>query len=117
MNTPEYQKAYRLKNRAILIKRSKTFHQKRAKEHPSFINWQNMNLRCYYRSHNRYKYYGARGITVCPRWMTFSNFEHDFGYLKPIGDYTVDRIDNDKGYTLNNVRWLLRSKNKHHRGD
>lgn len=74
-----------------------------------------MMWRCYNKKHNRYRFYGARGIEVIESWHEFSEFEKDFGYSKPRGDYTIDRIDNDSDYTLGNVRWQLRKDNKIHK--
>lgn len=50
-----------------------------------------------------YRHYGARGITVDPRWENFQNFLADMGE-RPEG-MTLDRIDPDKGYSLDNCRW------------
>lgn len=50
-----------------------------------------------------YKYYGASGIAVCDRWLTFSNFLADMGY-RPEG-LTIDRIDNSRGYEPGNCQW------------
>jgi len=39
--------------------------------------WMGMLHRCYDSTHEEYKFYGARGIHVVPRWWTFSNFQKD----------------------------------------
>lgn len=64
-----------------------------------------MITRCKNPSNNRFKYYGARGIKVCERWLTFENFYADMGD-PPGPDYQLDREDNDGDYEPGNVRWM-----------
>lgn len=66
-----------------------------------------MKQRCNYKKSINYKNYGARGIKVSKRWDTFQNFLDDMGqsHSKHLDEYgavntTLDRIDNNKGYSL-----------------
>ncbi len=70
---------------------------------PTYYTWVCMRSRCYRKTDNRWKYYGARGIQVCARWFDFRNFLADMGE-KPDGK-TIDRINNSLHYMPYNCRW------------
>lgn len=62
-----------------------------------------MHSRCFNPEHASYRDYGGRGITVCPEWASFDQFFADMG--EPPEGLSLDRIDNNSGYTPHNCRW------------
>jgi hypothetical protein len=70
-----------------------------------YRKWSQMKTRCFNENTDHYKYYGARGITVCPEWLNdFICFYKDMG---PCPDgYSLERTNNDKGYSKENCQWI-----------
>lgn len=62
-----------------------------------------MKRRCYDPNNHKYQQYGARGIAVCERWMSFDNFLADMG-PKPAG-MTLERKNVNGHYTPKNCIW------------
>lgn len=80
-------------------------------DHPLYSTWRSMIERCSRKSHDAYRWYGARGITVCPEWSHFWTFVLDMGE-RPAGK-SLDRIDNDGPYAAWNCKWS--TKKEQHR--
>jgi hypothetical protein len=73
----------------------------------AYASWGRMMNRCYNKNGPDYKHYGGRGITVCKRWQQPENFINDMG--QPPDGLTLERKDNNKGYSKRNCVWAPRS--------
>lgn len=80
-------------------------------------SWAAMKSRCYNENDGKYYRYGARGITVCNEWrfdfMAFYNWSMANGYSEEL---TIDRRNNDIGYSPENCRWTDYTTQARNRG-
>ena len=71
-----------------------------------YKTWHNMIQRCTSPKIKAYKDYGGRGISVCEEWLDVRNFitwaEKTYPNIEGV---SLDRIDNDKGYSPENCTW------------
>lgn len=77
--------------------------------------WCGMKSRCNNINHFAYQYYGARGISVCDRWIySFENFLSDMGD-RPTPEHTLERKDSNGNYEPSNCIWatpVVQANNK-----
>ncbi len=71
--------------------------------------WARMKQRCMNPNCEDFKRYGARGITVCKKWISFEGFFEDMGGTYSPG-LELDRRDGKRGYEPENVRWATEAE-------
>jgi len=74
---------------------------------PEYKIYQAAKQRCTNPSSQRWPSHGGRGIK-----FLFSSFEEFITHIgrRPVGDYSLERIDNDGNYEQGNVKWATRSE-------
>jgi hypothetical protein len=96
---------------------AKHLHSRRGKVSSTYITWRSMQARCLNPNHKTYKDYGARGITITPRWLGlngFQNFIADMGE-RPLGMW-IERNDNNGHYTPDNCSWATPKQQRANQG-
>ena len=91
-------------NKEVLHNRAKHGHNRRNEKSITYRSWDKMMQRCYNQSAHEYRFYGAKGISVCDKWHDFANFLSDMGE-RPSARYSIDRIDPSGNYSADNCRW------------
>jgi hypothetical protein len=75
-----------------------------------------MKQRCLNDRAPNFKYYGAKGVTICDAWLAFESFFADMGEAP--ADCTLDRKEVDGHYEPTNCRWataVVQANNKRKR--
>ena len=88
---------------------------KNRKEIPEYLVWKGMRARCSTGCNSNHSY-KEKNIAVCERWNNFILFYNDMG-PRPSSKHSIDRENNNKGYSPDNCRWAIQKTQCENRGD
>ena len=81
--------------------------------------WHNMLSRCYNQASPYYKWYGAKGVSVCESWLTFSNFVNELPCVTGYEQYSKgEKVQLDKDasgsrvYSASTCAFISQSENR-----
>lgn len=86
---------------------SKQIHTKHGGTHTRLYHiWKGLFQRCYNTNCKEYKWYGAKGVKVCPEWKEDFSVFREWALLNGYTNkLTLDRINTNGDYEPNNCRW------------
>lgn len=99
-----------------IVKEKRTIHGK--SQTRIYGIWIDMKSRCYNENVKDFSRYGGRGITICPEWLgehgfeNFAKWSFENGYAENL---SIDRKDNDKGYSPDNCRWVTQKEQQNNK--
>lgn len=98
------------RNELLSTARTRHGESRRGHRSPEYIAWWSMVARCCNPGHTSYADYGGRGISVCESWrISYEAFLHDIG-RRPSKKHSLDRIDVNGNYCLENCRWATHTQ-------
>jgi hypothetical protein len=103
-----------------IVERNKTIKVKHNEcNTPTYISHKSMLARCSNPNNPDYKNYGGRGIKVDKTFKTYNGFrkyliDSRIG-LRPSLEFSLDRIDSNKNYEPDNIRWSTMKQQQNNR--